>query len=532
MVSTMAVVSAVAVLVVLAVPSSAFLPPTDVLLQTSAEMPSDVQGKYHTVDQIYSELESLATNCGVLSVSNLMVEGTSEKVFTLQSSGDSSSTQKLLVNFNMHGREMITGETALQLAKSACQDDGRLGSVYTKAQVQEVLKKTTIKFIPVLNKAGRKRADNPQGQSCTDQRKNSNLVDPNRNFLEHWEANNDVNGETFSGNSPMSEYENKLMDQLADSFNSAAPTNLAFAYLDVHAGEDAMGWPYGYSQSDSIPEAKTNRYKAVTSAINDKAFGEGNHRWAGTLSSMGGASAYNSLGCACDYFYSKSYVDLAMTWEIWRERYPYAKAQLNAQLTRRDNSAMTPPVTLGKVFTDTPSLELAPTAPLKVIPDSKSALRVLSSLVQQDEGVETAAQEETPTPSESTTDEKQVNFIADEEKLASEATQHAAPAVAEPPMGSNALMPQPALANKELNTIQASTAASAESQASASASAAAESKVEASTEAKSGAEASSSDMNVEDCFKYFNPVTANDYDKTVREWSDAIITLANQNFRQ
>merc|ERR1711907_887567 len=212
MVSTVVMVRTVAVLVALAVPSSAFLPPTNVLLQTRAEMPAAVQGKYHTVEQIYSELESLASNCGVLSVSNFQVEGKSEKVFTLQASGNSSPTQKLLINFNMHGREMITGETALQLAKSACQDDGRLGSVYTKAQVQTILEKTTIKFIPVLNKDGRKRADNPQGHSCTDQRKNANLVDPNRNFLEHWEANNDVNGETYSGTSPMSEYENKLMN--------------------------------------------------------------------------------------------------------------------------------------------------------------------------------------------------------------------------------------------------------------------------------------------------------------------------------
>lgn len=148
--------------------------------------------------------------------------------------------------------------------------------------------------------------------------------------------------------------------------------------------------------------------------------------------------------------------------------------------------------------------------------------------MQQDEGVEAAAQEEAPTPSESTTDEKQVNFIANEEKLAAEATQQATPAVAEPPMASNALMPQSSLTNKELNTLQSSTEASTESQASASASAAAEAKVEASAEAK----ASSSDMNVEDCFKYFNPITANDYDKTVREWSDAIFTLADQNFRQ
>merc|ERR1712226_1537273 len=36
------------------------------------------------------------------------------------------------------------------------------------------------------------------------------------------------------------------------------------------------------------------------------------------------------------------------------------------------------------------------------------------------------------------------------------------------------------------------------------------------------------EMSADQCFRYFNPETDTDYDNTVREWSDAILTLAKE----
>ena len=124
----------------------------------------------------------------------------------------------VLLVFNEHARERITGEIALH--------------VIHKLQTWNPNKRVTI--IPVLNVYGRKRVES--GHPC--QRKNERGVDTNRNYQmrgvnEHHYAKN---SEEFEGPHPLSEKESKLVSSLL--------LNGVQRYVNVHSGEKSIYMPY------------------------------------------------------------------------------------------------------------------------------------------------------------------------------------------------------------------------------------------------------------------------------------------------
>ena len=129
-----------------------------------------------------------------------------------------SNKSDVLLVFNEHARERITGEIALK--------------VIHKLRKWQPKKRVTI--IPVLNVYGRKRVES--GHPC--QRKNERGVDTNRNYQmrgvnEHHYAKN---SEEFEGPHPLSEKESKLVSSLL--------LNGVKRYFNVHSGEKSIYMPY------------------------------------------------------------------------------------------------------------------------------------------------------------------------------------------------------------------------------------------------------------------------------------------------
>lgn len=129
-----------------------------------------------------------------------------------------SDKADVLLVFNEHARERITGELALH--------------VIHKLRKWQPKKRVTI--IPVLNVFGRRYVES--GHPC--QRKNERGVDTNRNYQmrgvnEHHYAKE---SEEYEGETPVSEKESKLVSSLLLKHPNI--------YVNVHSGEKSIYMPY------------------------------------------------------------------------------------------------------------------------------------------------------------------------------------------------------------------------------------------------------------------------------------------------
>lgn len=422
-----------------------------------------IASKYHSTDDILSEITNMASTCDNLSVRTVDVGACSTKVVTMQTSGgDAANKKRLLLGFSMHGRELITSEVALYLSKRACNLVG-----VDSISPSEALANTIIDFVPVVNMVGRKRAEDPTktGNSCINQRKNRNLVDLNRNFDFEFEQRSDTGSETYPGPSAMSECETQT---LRDIVTSQAATKPYDGYIDIHAGEDAMGYVYGASTalSNSLDAAHKTRMQQVTAAINSRVFSQSSlgSRWTGHLVTMGGSAAYESKGCASDYMYGVQNIPFSMTWEVWRQ--PSSSKKKIVNLSQIQDPISTDPGVLS------PSAQALVPQPEALTPGTfKPEAPDANVLLELGEG---------PIPDSDNTPVAMVPTTI--------------------PAG---------LAMPEVASV-----------------ATPESKLPIAVQL--GAEAEAMDLSVDGCFLYFNPVTAATYDNTVKEWSDAILVLAHE----
>ena len=128
-----------------------------------------------------------------------------------------SNKSDVLLVFNEHARERITGEVALK--------------VIHKLRKWQPKKRVTI--IPVLNVWGRKHVE--AGHPC--QRKNQNGVDTNRNYQMRANKHSYAkNSEEWEGPHPLSEKESKLVSSLL--------LDGVQRYVNVHSGEKSIYMPY------------------------------------------------------------------------------------------------------------------------------------------------------------------------------------------------------------------------------------------------------------------------------------------------
>jgi hypothetical protein len=192
-----------------------------------------------------------------------------------------SNKSDVLLVFNEHARERITGEVAL--------------NVIHKLRAWNPNKRVTI--IPVLNIWGRKHVE--AGHPC--QRKNERHIDTNRQyqmrgFNEHHYAKN---SEEYEGETPLSEKESKLVSSLL--------LNGVQRYVNVHSGEKSIYMPY-----DSRVGVRPKNYDVMLKNI--KKWGKKCPECAiGTAAST---SSYRAYGTSVDWAVNHG-VPQAFTFEIY-----------------------------------------------------------------------------------------------------------------------------------------------------------------------------------------------------------------------
>lgn len=165
-----------------------------------------VVSAYHTTDKLLSLAE---THChGPMTCRH------HEDILLLD--WDSPSEDRVLLVFNEHARERITGELALALVE----------------KIHEWQPQVDVTIIPVLNVWGRKYVEH--GHPC--QRKNSRGVDTNRNYQMAANRHHYLRqSEEYEGPSPLSEKESKLVsNELVD----------VKKYVNIHSGEFSLYQPY------------------------------------------------------------------------------------------------------------------------------------------------------------------------------------------------------------------------------------------------------------------------------------------------
>lgn len=129
-----------------------------------------------------------------------------------------ASPHHVLLVFNEHARERVTGELGLRVIQS----------------LKEWNPDISVTIIPVLNVWGRKQVES--GRPCV--RKNSRGVDTNRNFQTRHVQHYGRRSEEYEGPFPLSEKESKLVsNELKD----------VTRYVNVHSGEYSLYMPYDAS---------------------------------------------------------------------------------------------------------------------------------------------------------------------------------------------------------------------------------------------------------------------------------------------
>ena len=223
---------------------------------------------YHTTDAILAEFHALATEAGscpgaILTLTTtpsgnglvpLTVATFAARKDSAASSSSPVATNRALVLFGEHARELISPETALRMAQDLCGKNSE-----TKALAWEVLKTNVVTLIPIANPKGRTSVEN--GNYC--QRVNENGVDLNRNWDSHWEpSESGYNKDTYSGTQPFSEPETQALKKIVDDLK---PT----IFITVHSGTLGMYTPYAFSTDlPTNDPTDLDRMKNILNALN------------------------------------------------------------------------------------------------------------------------------------------------------------------------------------------------------------------------------------------------------------------------
>lgn len=134
------------------------------------------------------------------------------------------SPERVVLMFNEHARELVTGELGLR----------------TIQKLVEWNPKVSVTIVPVLNIWGRKKVE--EGAPCL--RKNRYGVDTNRNFQTEFH-HYDRDSEEYEGPFPISEKESKIINDELEG---------ATRYVNIHSGEYSIYMPHD-SSYDPPPNA-------------------------------------------------------------------------------------------------------------------------------------------------------------------------------------------------------------------------------------------------------------------------------------
>jgi hypothetical protein len=155
-------------------------------------------------------------------------------------------SQKTVMLFGEHARELISPEAGLRFMKLLC---GKAGGLQARMRAKRALQKYTFLIFPNVNPDGRRIVED--GRYC--HRTNGNHVDLNRNWNIGWHLVK--RAEVASGPSAFSEKETKLVRDVVTAY---AP----HVFMSIHSGALGMYTPYAYTKANTVrmPDQRVSQY--------------------------------------------------------------------------------------------------------------------------------------------------------------------------------------------------------------------------------------------------------------------------------
>mmetsp|Transcript_3308 Transcript_3308/g.7747 ORF Transcript_3308/g.7747 Transcript_3308/m.7747 type:complete len:406 (+) Transcript_3308:53-1270(+) len=306
--------------------------PLGVLAEKSSR--AVVPEMYHTHDAIIAELNEMASSCPHMKMSQLKRGNMTINIAHFKKD-DGRKKMKVLVYFGEHARELVSPESALNLAGHLCYRYEN-----TKNKAESLLNHAEIRMVPVVNPDGHNMVMK-SGNLC--HRTNGRGVDLNRNWDDHWESTGSLNMQTFGGEKPFSETETQLLKEDATEYKPNV-------FLTVHSGTLGLFTPWAYkSMKNKDPTSlieNPNKYPSLISMENRYSGAETRVKeMLGLLQDInpkycnceagaaGDVLPYLSPGTSLDFIFDKLQADYAFAFEIWDGRskggYKYASSDVS-----------------------------------------------------------------------------------------------------------------------------------------------------------------------------------------------------------
>ncbi|GAB5360958.1 hypothetical protein AAMO2058_000673100 [Amorphochlora amoebiformis] len=210
---------------------------------------------YHTTDEIITEIRQLSKSCPYLEITPETYQDTTLQAITVskhpKNASEKKSSENILTGlliFGEHARELISPELALSFVKRLCSNDSKANGV---------LNSFRFRIYPVCNPEGRRKVE--AGDYC--RRTNSNGVDLNRNWGDHWKPTpKDSQSQSWSGPGKFSEGETLILKREV----TRSPPDL---FITVHSGILGMYTPYAWS--GKLPNGNSDDHEQVMLEIPD-----------------------------------------------------------------------------------------------------------------------------------------------------------------------------------------------------------------------------------------------------------------------
>lgn len=202
-------------------------------IENNAVMTDMIPRYYHSSAQILEYFHQLA-NGGCQGGTSVVLDkhGDLPSITTAIFKRGTGVKKKVFFLFGEHARELISPETAMQMAKDLCMLDPA-----TRSVAETVLSHSEVFMVPIANPLGRLSVE--KGNTC--QRVNENGVDLNRNWASHWEEDEgSIGSDTYPGKSSFSEVETRTLKTMVEAYKPSM-------FVTVHSGTLGMYTPYAYS---------------------------------------------------------------------------------------------------------------------------------------------------------------------------------------------------------------------------------------------------------------------------------------------
>ncbi|NWS77549.1 CBPA2 Carboxypeptidase, partial [Crotophaga sulcirostris] len=219
-------------------------------------------GTYHSLDDIYAELDNLASQFSNI-VRKIQIGESYEKrpLYVLKFSTGGSNRPAIWLDAGIHSREWVTQASAMWIAKTIASDYGKDPSVTSLLNKMDIFLLAVANpdgyvFTHTKNRMWRKTRSKNQGSLCIG-------VDPNRNWDAGFGGRNNVSGFWLSPRrNANSEVEvRSIVDFIKNHGNVQA-------FLTLHSYSQLLMYPYGYKCTEPADYAELDALgRAAASSI-------------------------------------------------------------------------------------------------------------------------------------------------------------------------------------------------------------------------------------------------------------------------